>query len=1015
MGWSVLSMSLFRCLCLFCGLLALCGSLLLAAPAAAAWLPDGTPMCVLAGDQSGTRIISDGSQGAIVVWIDYRHGNADIYAQRVDGNGNPIWTPEGVPICTAAGSTSSPIIASDEAGGAVIAWDDYRNGNHDIYAQRITADGQVLWAENGIAVCTAAGYQFATSIISAGGGGVIVAWEDSRGGAYYDIYAQRINGANGASLWAADGRQICGAANSQYSPQAVSDGALGAIITWYDFRNGNYDVYAQRVNLAGTPQWTNDGVVVSAESNHQSGPMVATDGAGGAIIVWEDYRSGSNWDIYAQRLTSAGTASWTAGGVQVCSAAGNQNESQILSDASGSAIIAWTDYRGANSDIYSQRVNSAGTVQWTANGVVVCGAIDSQARPELASDGSGGAIITWDDSRPGDNSDIYAQKVISNGAMSWVQNGIAICSARDYQWYPAIVFDGFGGAIIAWEDYRSGTSTDVFAGHVDGDGNAGWTSCGVPIAVAQNNQGTIAAISDAGQGAIIVWEDYRAGNTNPGIYAQRVFSDGYRLWSKNGVAVSTAASYQTYPSAAPDGSGGLLAAWQDLRNGNYDVYAQRVSPIQAMLWRPDGAVVCSTTAGTYFPQIAPDGSGGAIVVWENLVPAGTSDIYAQRLNSSGSQTWAAAGVSVCSAANHQQEPQIISDGASGGIVAWTDLRGATVDVYAQRVDANGTPLWTPNGVVVSGAASAQNYPRVVPDGAGGAVICWKDSRSGNYDIYAQRLNSVGAAQWTANGVVVCAEAGQQQLPALLSDGAGGVIVCWEDYRSGSADIYAQRLNSSGQAQWAGGGRIVCAAADAQSGPSIVTDGNSGAIISWQDRRGGVTSDVYAQRLEPDGDVMWGTDGVAICASDLDDTRPAVVPSMPGQAIVAWTSYSTTTANDVYALSTDYIIAVHEDLVPPPVGARLAELDQNFPNPFNPVTKIAFTLREATCARLCVYDIAGRVVRVLEEGVREAGRHEVVWDGRDSSGTVVASGVYFYGLELPGLAGIVESKKMVIVR
>jgi hypothetical protein len=249
----------------------------------------------------------------------------------------------------------------------------------------------------------------------------------------------------------------------------------------------------------------------------------------------------------------------------------------------------------------------------------------------------------------------------------------------------------------------------------------------------------------------------------------------------------------------------------------------------------------------------------------------------------------------------------------------------------------------------------------------------------------------------------------------MSDGAGGAVICWEDYRSGNADVYAQRLNSSGAAQWAAGGVVACGAAGAQPAPGIATDGADGAIIAWRDARSGISYDVYAQRLDPDGGVMWGTDGVAICASDMDETRAVLTRSTPGQAIVSWTSYSPTTENDVYALSTTYIIAVPEEPAPPAVAPRVAELDQNFPNPFNPVTRIAFTLREAARVRLCVYDIAGRLVRVLEEGLFDAGRHEVVWDGRDGAGKQAASGVYFCGLETPGAAGLVGSKKMVVVR
>jgi len=990
----------------------LCGLLVFAAPVFAGWLPDGTPVCSFQGDQYTGQVISDGSQGAIVVWEDNRSGvGSDIYVQRVGVDGDPLWTSGGVAVCKATGPQTYPQLASDGAGGAIIAWVDYRNGEHDIYARRIDANGQVLWATDGVAVCTAPSYQLVPTVTSAGGGGVIIAWEDYRNGIDYDIYAQRIS-ADGTPGWAADGRKICGAAGSQYSPQIVYDGSYGAIITWHDYRAGNYDVYAQRVNLPGTPLWTTDGVAVSVEVNSQANPTIATDGASGAIITWQDDRSGSTWDIYAQRVTSGGTTSWTVNGVAVCTAANAQMYPRLVSDAAGGAVITWQDGRGADSNIYGQRVNSTGTSLWTPNGVLVCGVAGNQYRPALAPDGSGGAIIAWDDRRVAGSSDVYAQKIGSTGVIQWPATGIAVCSASDYQMSLDIVSDGYGGAIIAWDDYRSGTSYDVYAGHVDGDGNAGWTNCGVPISTAASYQTSVRITSDGSGGAIIAWEDFRDNPDASDIYAQRVFSDGYRLWSKQGFPVTIAVQDQMRPAITSDGAGGVLVTWEDTRNGNYDIYAQHVGSIQNIFWRLNGAVVCSTTAGTYYPQIVSDGASGAIIVWENLVGGGTSDIYAQRVNSSGSQLWPAAGVAICNATNHQSRPQIVTDGAGGAIICWMDYRTGAYDIYVQRVDANGNTLWFANGVLVCGATGGQTGVKMVTDGSGGAIICWTDSRGAAYDVYARRVNASGTVLWTSNGVAVCTASGNQYGSAIVSDGAGGAIIAWEDYRGSSADVYAQRLNSSGTTLWDADGVVACAATAEQFVVDIATDGSNGAIISWQDRRSGITSDIYAQRLDSNGDVMWETDGVAICASDRDDTWPVLTHSVGGHAIVAWNYYSSTTSDDIYAQSTSYILYALEVPVLPAAPAQVTSLDQNYPNPFNPVTKIAFTLKEAASVRLCIYDIAGRVVRVLEDSVLGAGRHEVVWDGKNSASEKVASGVYFYNLKTPRLN---ESKKMVIIR
>ncbi len=92
--------------------------------------------------------------------------------------------------------------------------------------------------------------------------------------------------------------------------------------------------------------------------------------------------------------------------------------------------------------------------------------------------------------------------------------------------------------------------------------------------------------------------------------------------------------------------------------------------------------------------------------------------------------------------------------------------------------------------------------------------------------------------------------------------------------------------------------------------------------------------------------------------------------------------------------------------------HLLFLRQNSPNPFSPATRIDFDLAEAGHASLRIYDVAGRLVRTLVSDRLVAGPYSRPWDGRDSGGNRVASGVYFYRLEVPGQA---LTKKMVVLR
>jgi hypothetical protein len=533
---------------------------------------------------------------------------------------------------------------------------------------------------------------------------------------------------------------------------------------------------------------------------------------------------------------------------------------------------------------------------WQVNGNPISLATGNQSSPQITSDGAGGAIITWADNRSG-NYDIYAQRVNASGVVQWAANGVAICSATGDQYFPAIVSDGAGGAIVTWEDY--------------------------------------------------------------GLYvhAQRVDASGAVQWSDGGVVLSTATGYVQNSRGIFDGAGGAIVTWQGFNGSDLDVYAQRVDASGAVQWTTDGVAICTATGDQEHPAITSDGAGGAIVTWDD--GRGNQDIYAQRVIASGAVEWTADGVALCAASGPQQYPAITSDDAGGAIVSWMDGRDVgTWDIYAQRVDASGAVQWIGNGMALCTAAGNQGSALITSDGVGGAIVAWSDGRSGdpvNYDIYAQYVNASGAVQWTADGVALCTAAGDQELPAIVSDAAGGAIVAWSDGRSDDPvnyDVYAQRVNPSGAIQWTANGAPVCTATGDQLLPAIISDGAGGPIGAWEDRRSG-SFDIYAGLVQ----------GVSVTDA-------------------------------------------------PYAGVAVGVLSQNYPNPFNPATLIKFSVRAPGDVKLRICDVEGRALRTLVDGWRGPGEYRVMWDGKRDDGTAVASGIYFYRLETGGLTA---TRKMVLLK
>jgi hypothetical protein len=416
------------------------------------------PVCTFYSAQSNPVAVGHPSGGAIIAWQDKRNGNSDIYAQRLCGCDSMDWSSNGTPVCTANGDQQHPVIISDSSGGAIIAWEDKRNGNYNIFVQKVNAWGVALWAANGVALCGSPFDQRNPSITGDSAGGAIVTWEDKRhGGDFPDIYAQRIT-QDGAVKWDSNGVAVCVQAGDQLDPRVIDNVMGGAIIAWEDKRSEDYDIYAQRIDASGAPLWAANGVVISSAISDQLRPRMIGDGSYGAIIVWYDFRNTIDYNIFAQRIGADGTVKWAVYGLAINNKmSSDQINPVIAADGGGGAIIAWEDKRAGDVDIYGQRVDSSGIVQWTSTGVLICSATGDQVNPQIVSVYSGGANIAWMDSRNA-ASDIYIQQITAEGRKISATGGSAVCTADSSQINPVLCNNGSDGAIVIWQDFRNKNS-----------------------------------------------------------------------------------------------------------------------------------------------------------------------------------------------------------------------------------------------------------------------------------------------------------------------------------------------------------------------------------------------------------------------------------------------------------------------------------------------------------------------------------------------------------------------------
>lgn len=315
-------------------------------------------------------------------------------------------------------------------------------------------------------------------------------------------------------------------------------------------------------------------------------------------------------------------------------------------------------------------------------------------------------------------------------------------------------------------------------------------------------------------------------------------------------------------------------------------------------WPADGLPVCTAPGEQGALAMAPDGAGGAFTAWVDPRSGYNADAVLQRVDALGNIApgWSGNGEFATLYGTAKYALQAIPDGGGGVYLVWEDRTWSSspLDIKLQRVTSLGDVAapWPRSGVFVCAAAGDQQLPRLAPDGAGGVYVVWQDGRSGAPRIYASRMDadSTLASGWPLDGRALCPIPATQLAPAACADDSGGLYVAWEDQRFGNTDIYLLRLTADGvpAAGWNSGGLAACIAGGAQRRPLLAPDGAGGVLVSWLDARTG-DDDLYALRVAADGTRApgWSSGGLPVCTVAGAQSAPAMVGDLEGGAFFAW--------------------------------------------------------------------------------------------------------------------------------
>ena len=645
----------------------------------------------------------------------------------------------------------------------------------------------------------------------------------------------------------------------------------------------------------------------------------------------------------------------------------------------------------------------------------------------------------------------------------------AICDLSGEQAIPKIVTSSIGDTYIGYFSNDSG-NYDVRLQRLDSQGNELWEHNGILISdhAAMSWLTDWDMTVDNSNYAILTFQDIRNGGNN-NIYVYKISPDGSFYWGEDGIELSNSAAFDVAPKVCVTSEGGTVITWQS----DDAIIMQRIAGNGTLVWGPNGITL--SCADTYsWPQpFAVEDDHILLKFFHDTGPAysPTRHCLMQKFDNDGNAAWASDTV-VSDAGGISAWTQIFpieSDGANGCFIAWHDDRDNNMDAssFIQHVNSDGTVGFTANGIELSTQAARENYyPTIAFNSTNWELYTyWMETNSDQNQrgLYGQKLDAEGNRLWTDSGKAIIEISATGIIPIAARQANDDVIVCFEE-ASGAVNsfIKATRLDADGEFVWDNDFVTMCSVASSKVHSEASNFAYSQIICAWEDDRNGGT-DIFAQNITIDGEIgmieefVWITNFTAtyinenvslfwtteweldnyywnIYRSDTENFGEAIQIN-PGTILGQGTINEPTDyeyidednflAGNTYWYWLETINAIGECAILEPIsitiqGVGINENEivtdnyclSNYPNPFNPITNISYSINETENVMIEVYNLRGQLVKTLVNEIQETGEYNVVWNGTDNSNKPVSSGVYLYKMKS---GNYISTKKMILMK
>lgn len=547
-------------------------------------LPDGAGFVIsaAASHQMWPSVAAGGGVFA-VSWMDARSGNYDIYAARVSPAGGVIDT-SGIPIATGSAHQERPAIAYG-GGTFLVTWND----GWALRFRLLRPDGTLPASGTLVSGTTR------HSSVAHDGGGFQVVYSDHTTSSRLGAHLVRVSSAGGILR----GPTRLGPVRYTYeSGVACSSG--GCFAAWRENRSGGIDIFGGRTDGTGAPL-DGEGFLLSRGGRQQERPSVASDGTD-YLIAYSVISDGSDWDVYAARISATGEL-LDAGAIPLGTSA-YQEIHPSVAHGGGTYWVTWMDARGGHYNLYTARVGSDGAVL-DPGGRAVSPVATSQQMPSTAWDGDQ-LVVAWYEWSSGWH--VRYRRLNADGSAAG--SPTTLSSGTDNLW--PRVGCAAESCLVAWYSASGGYST-IHARRLGDDGAIGALTA--LSSSARNYQPDVAAGPD---GYLVAWHHWTA--TAPSyndVHARRVGADGSLI---SGVFAVSSADYDQYrPAAVFDGQN-YLVVWSDNRSRvRTDLIGSWVTPAGEVL-DPAGVVISDVGTWHDYATLAAAADGRLMVAYRRFDP-----------------------------------------------------------------------------------------------------------------------------------------------------------------------------------------------------------------------------------------------------------------------------------------------------------------------------------------------------------------------------------------------------------